>query len=214
MRIFAIELSSKIGSIALVEDGRVVAERSWQENWKNRRQLFDAMTELAIKWEDVDHFAVGRGPGAFSGLRIAFSVANALAAPGDKPVCALNSGAALAAHYGAAQTVVVGDARRNQLWAGLFAGSELDREFKLLDPAELAGFVPAGALVVSSDHDRLTELLEPFQTLEEAAPVYPTAGKLGELVFRQLEKDIAPEPFEPLYLHPPVFVEPRFPTRD
>ncbi len=212
MKIFAIELSSKHGSIALVEDGAVVAEKSWVEDFKNRQQLFDAMAGLGVDWDSVDCFAAGRGPGAFSGLRISFSVVNSLAAPGGKPVYALNSGAALAAQLGAARTAVVGDARRGQVWAGLLSGRDLEGEFQLLERDELAGFIPADALVVSPDHDRLEELLQNFQTLESADPIFPTAGKLGELVFQRLENGIGSEPFEPLYMHPPVFIAPRFPA--
>ncbi len=212
MKIFAIELSSRFGSIALIEDGEIVLEKSWEENFKNRQQLFDAMAEMNIDWDSVDCFAVGRGPGAFSGMRIGFSVVNSLAAPAGKPVYALNSGAALAAQCGAEQTVVVGDARRSKVWAGVFSGTELEKEFQLMELDELAGFVPEGALVVSPDHDRLLELLADFRTLENAAPVFPTAGTLGKLVFRRLENGLESEPFEPLYMHPPVFIAPRFPA--
>ena len=212
MKIFAIELSSRHGSIALLEEGRVVAEKSWVEDFKNRQQLFDCLTELGADWDNVDLFAVGRGPGAFSGLRIGFSVVNALAAPQGKPVYALNSGAALAAQTQADRVAVVGDARRNKVWAGIFAGSELEKEFQLLERDELAAFLPQGTLVVSPDHDRLDELLQNFLTLENAAPVFPTAGKLGELVFQRLENGVESEPFEPLYMHPPVFIAPRFPA--
>ena len=212
MRIFAIELSSRFGSLALVEEGEVVVEKSWEENFKNRQQLFDAMAELGVDWDSVDLFAVGRGPGAFSGMRIGFSVINSLAAPGGKPVYALNSGAALAAQIGAPCTVVVGDARRDKVWAGVFSGSGLEKGFQLLERDELAGFVPPDALVVSPDHDRLEELLADFRIMENAAPVFPTAGKLGQLVSRRLEKGDESEPFEPLYMHPPVFIAPRFPA--
>ena len=210
MKIFAIELSSRFGSIAVLEDGKIIREMNWEENFKNRQQLFDSMSELESNWDSVDVFAVGRGPGAFSGMRIGFTVINTLAAPLKKPVYALNSGAALAARIGAEKTAVVGDARRNKVWAGIFAGSELVKEFKLMERDELKGFVPEGALVVSPDQDRLEELLADFQTLEE--PKFPTAGKLGELVFQRLEKGIESETFEPLYMHPPVFIAPRFPA--
>jgi tRNA threonylcarbamoyladenosine biosynthesis protein TsaB len=212
MRIFAIELSSRIGSIALVDDGAVVAEECWEENFKNRQQLFDAMAALQAEWESVDLFAVGRGPGAFSGMRIGFSVVNALAAPSARPVYALNSGAALAARYGADCMAVVGDARRNQVWAGVFRNAELDQEFALLQREELQAFIPDDALVVSPDHDRLESLLAGFRTPGSAAPVHPTAGELGRLVFARHARQIASEPFEPLYMHPPVFIEPRFPA--
>lgn len=212
MKVFAIELSSRFGSIAVVEDGQVVAEMSWEESFKNRQQLFDAMAALGQDWDAVDLFAVGRGPGAFSGMRIAFSVANSLAAPTKKPVYAHNSGAALAAQCGAERTVVVGDARRNKVWAGLFSGAELEGEFQLMeiDEFRFGGFVADGALVASPDQDRLAELLEEFNSVGK--PVFPTAGKLGELVCARLGAGVGSEPFEPLYMHPPVFIAPRFPA--
>lgn len=212
MKLFSIELSSRLGSIAVIEDGKGVAERGWEENFKNRQQLFDAMAAMGIDWDSIDGYVVGRGPGAFSGLRIGFSVANALAAPDGKPVYALNSGAALAAQCGAACTAVVGDARRGKVWAGLFAGSELEKEFQLLEYDALADFVPPDALVVSSDHDRLEELLSGFRVMGDSESVYPSAVKLGQLVAERLEKGIKSEPLEPLYMHPPVFIAPRFPA--
>jgi len=212
VRIFAIELSSRFGSLALVEEGAVINEKSWEENFKNRQQLFDAMAAMEIDWNSIDCFAAGRGPGAFSGLRIGFSVVNSLAAPGGRPVYALNSGAALAGQSGAERTAVVGDARRNKVWVGVFSGSQLEKEFQLLERDELAGFVPPDTLVVSPDHDRLAELLAGFHILPAAGPVFPSAGKLGQLVFRRLENGMESEPFEPLYMHPPVFVAPRFPA--
>jgi tRNA threonylcarbamoyl adenosine modification protein YeaZ len=212
VKIFAVELSSRFGSLALVEDGAVVAEKRWEENFKNRQQLFDAMAAMEIDWRHIDCFAIGRGPGAFSGMRIGFSVVNALAAPVGKPVYALNSGAALAAQANAARTVVVGDARRNKVWAGVFSGSELEKKFHLMERDELAAFVPPDALVVSPDHDRLEELLSGFRIQEDAAPVFPAAGILGRLVCQRLEEGVESEPFEPLYMHPPVFIAPRFPA--
>lgn len=212
MKVFAIELSSRMGSIALVDDGAVVAEQSWEENFQNRQQLFDAMAIMAVDWNSVDLFAVGRGPGAFSGMRIAFSVANSLAAPADKPVYALNSGAALASRFGLECTAVAGDARRNQVWAGIFRGDALEKQFELMALDELKSFIPPDALVVSPDYDRLESLLADFRTLNDPEPVYPSAGELGKLVCRRMKKDVASEPLEPLYMHPPVFVEPRFPA--
>ena len=212
MRIFAIELSSRFGSIALVENGAVIAEKSWEENFKNRQQLFDAVSEMSMDWNGIDIFAVGRGPGAFSGMRIAFSVANSLAAPSGKPVYALNSGAAVAARSKADCTAVVGDARRNQVWAGVFRGVELEKEFELMALDALQTFIPEEALVASPDHERLEELLAPFDTPENPETAFPTAGGLGMLVHQRLESGVPSEPLEPLYMHPPVFIEPRFPA--
>lgn len=210
MKLLAIELSSRLGSLALIDDGDVAAEKSWEEDFRNRRQLFDALRAMQVDWDQIDGFVAGRGPGAFSGMRIAFSVANALAAAGKKPVHALNSAAALAAAGGAEQTVVAGDARRGKVWAGAFCGTELRGDFRLMAYDELADFVPEGAQVVSPDADRLAELLAARPLALQEVPRFPTAGVLGQLVHDRILRGAEPEPLEPLYLHPPVFVEPRY----
>ena len=212
MNIFAIELSSRQGSVALLENGVVTAEKSWTENFKNRQQLFDSIAELNVDWETVDLFAVGRGPGAFSGMRISLSIAQALAAPSKKPIYTLNSGTSLAAQVDESNVAIVGDARRNKVWAGIFDGTELTKEFELLELDKLADFIPAGTLVISPDQDRLEEQLSDFNTFASDEPLVPTAAKLGELVFERHQNGIPSESLEPLYMHPPVFIEPRFPA--
>lgn len=211
MRVVAIEMSAQEGSVALLESGRVVASVCWVEQRENRQQLFDALKELAVDWASVDTFLVGRGPGAFSGMRISFSVVNALAAPGKQRVMAHNSGASLVRQYGVEKAVVVGDARREQLWVGAFEGIELVREFELIGRDALGDWVDEGTVVLSPDRARLAAVLEPFG-LPGTGDEVPRAASLGEVVWERQAADLAVEPFEPLYLHPPVFVEPRFPA--
>jgi hypothetical protein len=98
------------------------------------------------------------------------------------------------------------------VWAGVFRGAELEKEFKLMALDALQAFIPEGALVASPDHERLKELLAPFNAPENPLDALPTAGGLGVLVHQKLENKVASEPLEPLYMHPPVFIEPRFPA--
>jgi tRNA threonylcarbamoyladenosine biosynthesis protein TsaB len=211
MRVVAIEMSAQEGSVALLESGAVVASIGWVEQRENRQQLFDALKELAVEWASVDMFLVGRGPGAFSGMRISFSVVNALAAPGKQRVMAHNSGASLVRECGAKRAVVVGDARREQLWVGAFEGVELVRDFELIGRDALAEWVDEGTVVLSPDRARLAAVLEPFGGPSIGDEV-PRAATLGEVVWERQVAGLEGEPFEPLYLHPPVFVEPRFPA--
>jgi tRNA threonylcarbamoyladenosine biosynthesis protein TsaB len=211
MRIVAVEMSASEGSVALVDQGQVEASFSWKEKRENRQQLFDALKALAIEWSSVDQFVVGRGPGAFSGMRIAFSVVNALAAPDKTPVVAHNSGAALVYNSGASQSVVVGDARRNQLWIGAFEGLEVSRAFTLIEPADLPEWIQRDTRVLSPDYDRLTSVLDPFMGAAAVSSI-PRAADLARVVDSRASLGLEIELFEPLYLHPPVFVEPRFPA--
>ena len=48
MRIVAVEMSASKGSVALVDQGDVLASFSWAEKRENRQQLFDALKALAV----------------------------------------------------------------------------------------------------------------------------------------------------------------------
>ena len=211
MRVVAVEMSASKGSVALVDQGEVRASFSWEEKRENRQQLFDALKALAIEWSSVDQFVVGRGPGAFSGMRIAFSVVNALAAPDKTPVVAHNSGAVVVYARGASQSVVVGDARRKQLWIGAFEGLELSRAFTLIEPSDLPEWIQRDTVVLSPDYDRLASVLDPYMG-DSAGSSIPQAADLAKVVCLRARSGLEIELFEPLYLHPPVFVEPRFPA--
>ena len=141
-------------------------------------------------------------------MRMAFAVAQALALPDKTEVRAVSSGAALALavarESGAEQVAVVGDARRGQVWSGLFKAPangmvELLNDWKLTAYEEV--HVPAGALVVSPEAERLVKLFPDI-----GSPRFPLARDVAELASGQTES----EPLEPLYMHPPVFIEPKY----
>ena len=210
MKLVALELSTKMGSIAFIDSGEIIKECTWEEKFENRQQLFDALQSLQLDWDSIDGYVVGRGPGSFSGLRISFSVINTLASPGKNKVFSHNSCSALALRYFSDHTVVVGDARRNQLWIGEFDGVSLIKKFELISYDQLNKFILKNTIVVSPDQDRLKDLLTPYQQPIHQNPVYPTAGELGKIVYENILNNKDFEPFEPLYLHPPVFIEPKF----
>lgn len=219
-----IELSSKQGSVALLKDGELLAEKSWIAERIRHGVLFQALENLLqdahISYYDISFYAVGRGPGSFSGMRIAFAAAQALAMPSKTEVRAVSSGAALAlaaAREGAEEIAVVGDARRGQVWVGMFsavfaaavpggrgsgsaspAAVEQTEDWKLVPYEDIS--VPEGTVGVSPEAERLSEI---FPTLGN--PQFPRAKEVAELALMQTE----PEPLEPLYMHPPVFVEPK-----
>lgn len=208
MRLVAVEMSTSRGSVALLEEGQVRSSTEWDASYANREALFDALKTLSLPFSDVDQWVVGSGPGGFSGMRISFSVVQALAAPSKAPVCAHNSGAAMALRVDAEEVLVVGDARRDQWWAGTFKAGVLVRDYALINPDTLAEWVGEKTQVITSDWDRLHEQLAPFNTPQQA--LYPTADILGQLVYAKIEQGEPMEPTEPLYMHPPVFIEPRF----
>ncbi len=225
-----IELSSRQGSVALLKDGVLLAEKTWLGERVRHNILFQTLetllNEAGVSYRDISLYAVGRGPGSFSGMRMAFAVAQALALPDKTEVRAVSSGAALvlaAAREGAKQIAVVGDARRGQVWYGLFSvaapggrgsGSpppatvEQIEDWKLVPYEELV--VPAGALVVSPEAERLIQYFPASLACasKRLANIgnshFPLASDVARLALTQSE------PLEPLYMHPPVFIEPKY----
>lgn len=203
-----IELSSRQGSVAILKDGAVLAEKSWIADRVRHNGIFQTLESLLeetqLSYADISLYAVGRGPGSFSGMRMSLAVAQALALPSKTEVRAVSSGAALAlaaGRGGAKQVAVVGDARRGQFWYGLFAcadgGIRLMEEWKLVPYEALS--VPAGTLVISPEAERLTRW---FPNI--GSPRFPLASDVAALAAEGTEA------LEPLYLHPPVFVEPKY----
>jgi len=226
MRTLAIELSSGTGSLAWVEDGTVLLEKEWPDDTRKSRPVFSEI--LAMSKEGVfevgriDRFAVGVGPGTFSGLRTAVALVQALAMPDNKPVTAVSSARALArvlmGETGRGRIVVLGDARRNELWAGCF-----ERVKGVVDRVGDWSVAPVGQLPrdlsnpgtvwVSADWDRLGPVLEaygspPVELIREAR--VPTAAMVAALVEDLVRNSLDGESPVPVYVHPAVSVAPRF----
>lgn len=81
-----------------------------------------AMGESGLDWRDLDAIAVGTGPGAYTGLRIGIATARSLAQGANLPLRPVSSLAALAEGAAAPLALPVIDARRGELFAGLYEG--------------------------------------------------------------------------------------------
>jgi tRNA threonylcarbamoyladenosine biosynthesis protein TsaB len=82
----------------------------------------DVLAEAAIRRRDLDVVAVGRGPGAFTGVRLAISAAQGIALALAIPVVPVSSLAALAmqAPDEGLDILAVIDARMGEVYAGRF----------------------------------------------------------------------------------------------
>ena len=222
MMLLALECSTARNSLAILEDDRVLAEVDWHEPTARSHTLFQHLPTIVeragLRPEDIELFVVGRGPGSYSGLRVALTTAQALALPGGRPVRTVASAASLAAqvaaapHASAPWMAVLGDARRGQLWMGLFQRLEngvLKRSnpWKTFFPEDLPHALPPDALLVSSDYQRLRPVLEKAGLRDarwREGDLFPEAAWCGRLARREMARGVAPEPLTPLYLHPPV----------
>jgi tRNA threonylcarbamoyladenosine biosynthesis protein TsaB len=105
----------------------------------------EAMERAGLGWDGIDAVAVGVGPGTFTGLRIGVATARALAQAAGVPLHPVSSLAALAAGIDAPQGVPLIDARRGELFGGLYEdGRELVGPFVAF-PDEVPARVAARA---------------------------------------------------------------------
>ena len=125
MNLLAIETATESCSAAVLEDGRLFA-RSELAPRRHAELLLpmceELLAEAGLKRRNLDAIAVGCGPGAFTGVRLAISVAQGIALALDIPVVAISSLAALAmqAPDNGAPILAVIDARMGEIYAGAF----------------------------------------------------------------------------------------------
>lgn len=95
MRILALESSAAPASAAILEDGVVIAS-AWQKTGLTHSQTLlplaeNLMKTAALTFSDIDVFAVAKGPGSFTGLRIGLAAVKGLAMAVGKPCCGVST---------------------------------------------------------------------------------------------------------------------------
>lgn len=145
MNILALDTAGQGCSVALLANGRIV-ERYESAPRRHAASLLPmaeaCLAEAGLTLGELNALAFGRGPGSFTGLRIATGVAQGIAFGAGLPVVPVSNLAAGAAAafrlHGWRRTVVAFDARMGEIYAGTFQ----------LDDAGLPEALGAEALLV------------------------------------------------------------------
>ncbi len=201
-------------------------EREWLAGTRQRRPVFADLHQWiqseVSPWTRIDRLAVGIGPGAFSGLRLGVSLIRGLALPDGRPVTAVSSARALARSVmketGSGRVVVLGDARRNEVWAGCFEREDgivrLQGDWVVGSAETLKeGLKTPGTVWVTSDWDRLGVILAAqcpasVRLIRESRS--PRAVMVAGMADDLADRGLAGEPLVPIYVHPAVSIAPRY----
>jgi tRNA threonylcarbamoyladenosine biosynthesis protein TsaB len=193
LNVLAIETSSSRGSVALLEDDHVVAERTLGEGSRHGRELLPCVDAVL----DGDSgraglVAVSAGPGSYTGLRIGVTFARTFCIETGTPLVGVSSLDVIAANVppGAPLCVAV-DARLRQIYAAFYGPDGAKAEGDLVDgPDAVAERIGDRATRVVGDAlRRYRAVFEPVAAIldDEAlwAPRAAQVGRLGLAAFRE-----------------------------
>lgn len=133
MKILGIDSSGLVASVAIVEDDRLVAEYNLQYKITHSQTLLPMLEEIRnrihLDMQTIDAIAVAAGPGSFTGLRIGAATVKGLGLALGKPIIPVPTLEGMAYNcYGTDLLVCpIMDARRNQVYTGLYIFEKEDR---------------------------------------------------------------------------------------
>ena len=126
MRLLAFESSAKAAGVAVLEDGRLLAEYFQNSGQTHSRTLMqmaeDLLKNCDLTCADVDACAVSNGPGSFTGVRIGAAAAKGFCWGREIPLYGVSTLEAMARASGLLSGVVCCcmDARREQVYNAVF----------------------------------------------------------------------------------------------
>ena len=154
MKILAIDTSGDGCSVAVAEPESLICEINIKRNETHSKHLMGiihSILELSgMHMDDIDGFAVSRGPGSFTGLRIGLSTIKGLSCATGKPVVTVSSLDALAwaVPFLEGRVCAMIDARKKEVYTASYS-IEHGRVNKITDE----DLVPC--------HDICRDLIEP-----------------------------------------------------
>jgi tRNA threonylcarbamoyladenosine biosynthesis protein TsaB len=222
MRLAALDSSTALGSIALFEGSTLVEERSQRVSNAHGESLLPMVAAAfdAAGWRpaDVEVWAVGIGPGSFTGVRVAVALANGIALATGARLVGVTSLDAISHDVGPADAAVVAlvaagkgevfvQARRAGAVLKEPAHVRIDRLPATLLELEAGGAGPllvVGEAVAEVDRAQL-----PAHTTFRGEPPHdlPRASQIGRIALARGPAD--GRALEPLYVRPPEITMPR-----
>jgi tRNA threonylcarbamoyladenosine biosynthesis protein TsaB len=189
MRVMALDTTGRAGSVALVEDGRIVQEREGDAAHAHGERLPGELASLGVGFSTVDVFAVAIGPGSFTGLRIGLASIQGLALVSRRPVVGIS---ALEAHGQlAARTLDAGalvacwiDAQRGDVFSALYRVAEAPvfAPERLVELEAAAVADPARTIAEGSTHHRVESAVFTGDGAVRYEHVLPHAGDARYLI--------------------------------
>ena len=213
MTILALEFSSSQRGVAVARDGRVLAETS-EAGGRETKAFGMIETVLAaanLGREEVECLAVGLGPGSYTGIRVALSIAQGWQLACGVKLLGIGSVECLAAQAQAEKIFgrvnVVIDAQRGEFYLAVYevsvdGGREVEA-LRIITAAEVESRAEAGEILIGPEVTRW---------FAGGKILFPSAPELARLAMRR-HGFSAGEKLEPVYLRETNYVKAPVPRR-
>ena len=213
--ILSIDTSTKVCSVALHKEGKILAISELYTE-KSHSGMLTILCESVVKnagfsLHNVDAFAVAKGPGSYTGLRIGVSTAKGFCFALDKPLIAVNTLEAMAFQVkdfydGSYLICPMIDARRMEVYCQIL-NNEMnivsETEAKIIDEESFSALLAKKKIVFIGDgsakcQEKITHPNAVFPKIE----ITPSAKTVGILATNLYEKSLFENvvTFEPFYL--------------
>lgn len=210
------ETSTSLGGVAVIVDGTVVAEESSPRQRSHSENISPfiehCLRKAQLNLQDIDIFAVGQGPGSFTGIRVAANAGKAFAYAHNKPLVTVDSLTLLAqAARGSKKPVLaIINAYKNMVYLGLFDISGNEPRYikgpEAVPVRELKDHIHQKCLVVGDGWEAYQEYFPPElkekMERDPHLPDEPLASTLGLLADRYAKagRTLDWNLFVPLYI--------------
>jgi tRNA threonylcarbamoyladenosine biosynthesis protein TsaB len=126
--VLTIETSGRLGSVALAQGDKLLAESHFSGPMRHSAEIFPAITDLLSKFSkkpnQIEHVYISVGPGSFTGLRIAVTIAKTLALANNTKIVAVDTLDCIAANVSpqdnSQRLGVILDAKRGQFFISVY----------------------------------------------------------------------------------------------
>jgi tRNA threonylcarbamoyladenosine biosynthesis protein TsaB len=218
--IVAIDASTTGCSVALFNDGKVlasVASRKDRSSAENLTLMIGEVLRLGgVTYQDLQAVAVAKGPGSYTGLRIAVSTAKGLAYGLNLPVISFGTLPALCYQVPFLSNVdllcPMIDARRMEVFCGFYNPETKEEvstvEAVLVDETSFAEILNANkVLFLGEGSAKCRDVIKHPNAVFLDTEIYPSADFACKMVTEKFEKEEFEDlvTFEPFYLKEYMF---------